>query len=367
MFLKKNHPHASPSKFSGHPEAIKGVVYHGTTLKRELREILISATVILAVILSGTLGYTFIEGWKPFDALYMTVITLASVGYMEIHPLSTAGRAFTIVLILTGIGLITVLFTTIAQKVVQQQLFLAIRDRRMGEQIRRLEGHTIICGFSRLARIAIRELLASGMKVVVVESDSHRALEARDLGYLVVQGDATHDETLLAAGIQRARSLVTLLPKDADNLYVILSCKELSPEMFIMTRAEDEAGEKKLQRAGASRIISPYRVGGQKIAEGLTRPYVTEFLDLAVSSTGSHLQLEEIRIPHGSPLHGVTLREAELRQRTNVIVAAIIMPNGHMHFNPDGSTQIKEGSTFIALGLREELFLLEKLLIGEVS
>jgi voltage-gated potassium channel len=235
----------------------------------------------------------------------------------------------------------------------------------MGEQIRKLEGHTIICGFSRLARIAIRELLASGLRVVIIESDQNRATEARQMGYLVVQGDATHDEILLAAGIQRARSIVTLLPKDADNLYVILSCRELSPELFIMTRAEDEAGEKKLQRAGATRIISPYRVGGQKIAEGLTRPYVTEFLDLAVSSTGSHLQLEEIRIPHGSPLHGKNLRDAELRQRTNVIVAAIIMPNGTMHFNPDANTEIKEGATFIVLGLREELFRLERLLLGE--
>lgn len=339
----------------------------GHRFYREMREILFCVSTIVLFLLIGTLGFSSIEGWTFFDSLYMTVITLGSVGFQEVHPLSVPGRAFTIVLILTGLGLITVLFTTIAQKVVQQQIFFAFRDRRMGEQIRKLEGHTIICGFSRLARIAIRELLAAGTKVVIIESEPHRAGEARELGYLVVQGDATHDETLLAAGIQRARSLVTLLPKDADNLYVILSCRELSPELFIMTRAEDEAGEKKLQRAGASRIISPYRVGGQKIAEGLTRPYVTEFLDLAVSSTGSHLQLEEIRIPHGSPLHGHTLRDAELRQRTNVIVAAIIMPNGTMHFNPDGSTEIREGSTFIALGLREELLRLEKLLLGELA
>jgi voltage-gated potassium channel len=332
---------------------------------REIREILLSISIIALFLLLGTLGFSFIEGWSLFDSLYMTVITLGSVGYQEVHPLTQPGRAFTIILILTGLGLMTVLFTTIAQKVVQQQIFLAIRDRRMGEQIRKLEGHTIICGFSRLARIAIRELLASGMRVVIIESDQNRATEARQMGYLVVQGDATHDEILLAAGIQRARSIVTLLPKDADNLYVILSCRELSPELFIMTRAEDEAGEKKLQRAGATRIISPYRVGGQKIAEGLTRPYVTEFLDLAVSSTGSHLQLEEIRIPHGSPLHGRNLRDAELRQRTNVIVAAIIMPNGTMHFNPDANTEIKEGATFIVLGLREELFRLERLLLGE--
>jgi voltage-gated potassium channel len=332
---------------------------------REIREIFFYILIMLGVLLVGTLGFYFIEGWSLFDSLYMTVITLASVGYQEVHPMDTPGRLFTIILILTGLGLMTVLFTTIAQKVVQQQIFFAIRDRRMSEQIRKLEGHTIICGFSRLARIAIKELLASGTQVVIIESDPIRSGEARDMGYMVIQGDATHDDILLASGIQRARSLVTLLPKDSDNLYVILSCREFSPELFIMTRAEDEAGEKKLQRAGASRIISPYRVGGQKIAEGLMRPYVTEFLDLAVSSTGSHLQLEEIRIPHGSPLHGHTLREAELRQKTNVIVAAIIMPNGNMHFNPDGSTEIKEGSTFIALGLREELLRLEKLLLGE--
>lgn len=333
-------------------------------LRQEILEVLWYFVILSSVILFGTLGYHNIEGWTLFDSLYMTVITLGAVGFQEVHPLSYEGRLFTILLIVLGLGLITVLFSTIAQKIIQRQLFFAFRGRRMLEVIKKLEGHTIFCGFGRLTRIAAFELRQAGVKLVIVEKDETRAQEARQAGYLVVEGDAATDETLLQAGVRRANRLVSLLPKDSDNLYVILTCRELGPDLFIMSRAEDEAGEKRLRRAGANRLISPYRVGGQKIAEGLMRPYVTDFLDLAVSSNRGHLQIEEIRIPPGSPMVGLTLQSANLRQETNVIVAAIISQSGRMIFNPDGGTMIEGGATFIAMGLKQELLKLEELLLG---
>jgi voltage-gated potassium channel len=336
-------------------------------MNRQISEITWFLFVTSSVLLFGTVGYSHIEGWPLFDSLYMTVITLAAVGFQEVHPLSNKGRLFTILLITLGVGLVTVVFSTIAQKIVQRQIFGALRGKRMQDLIRKLEGHTIFCGYGRLTRIAAAELREAGVKLVIIEREALRAQEARDAGFLVVEGDATVDETLLQAGVRKANRLVSLLPKDSDNLYVILTCRESGPDLFILSRAEDEVGEKRLRRAGANRLISPYRVGGQKIAEGLMRPYVTDFLDLAVSSSQGHLQIEEIRIPAESPMVGFSLQEAALRQKTNVIVAAIISPSGRMIFNPDASTKIEGGSTFIAMGLKQELLKLEALLLGEAA
>lgn len=334
-------------------------------LAREVLEIAIYLGTSLLVVAVGTLGYYLIEGWGLFDSFYMTVITLASVGYAETHPLSDAGRAFTVILITLGIGFFTALYALIGQKLIQRQFLAAYKGKRMLDDIRRLSQHTIFCGFGRLTRVAAAELRQAQVKLVIIDKDPSRIEEAKEMGFLVLEGDATDDETLLQAGIRRANRLVAVLPKDADNLYVVLTSRELNPELFIMSRAEDESGEKRLRRAGANKVVSPFRVGGQKIAEGLVRPYVTDFLDLAVSSNAGHLQIEEIRIPLESPLAGLTLREAELRQKTNVIVAAIISRAGKMLFNPDADTVIEGGSTFIALGLKDELVELERLLLGE--
>jgi voltage-gated potassium channel len=238
----------------------------------------------------------------------------------------------------------------------------------MLEIIKNLNEHTIFCGFGRLTKIAAYELKqADGETLVIIDSNPDRVLEAREEGFLVVEGDATSDEVLTEAGIMRAKRLVTLLPKDSDNLYVVLTSRELNPNLFLLSRTEDEAGEKRLKRAGADRVISPYRVGGLKIAEGLVRPYVTDFIDLAVSSHYGHLQIEEIRVPSTTPLAGLTLRESELRQKSNVMVAAIISQDGEMQFNPDADTRILAGSTLIALGLKADLLQLEGLLMGKGS
>jgi voltage-gated potassium channel len=330
-----------------------------------LNEVIILLVLIVLFLSLGTAGYSLIEGWRVFDSLYMTVITLAGVGYQEVHPLSDAGRIFTIIIILLGLGVVAVFFTTITQLVVQRQLDWVIKGRRTMDIIKKMQGHTIICGFGRIARVAAEELRASNVNLVIVERDPTRVEMAQEQGYLVIEGDATDDETLLEAGIQRARSVVSLLPKGSDNLYVVLTSKELNKDLLIVTRAEDEKSEKRLKTAGAKKIFSPYRIGGQRIADGLLRPYVTNFLDLAASSSEATLSLEELQIPEDSLLVGKTLHGIELRKKSNVIVAAIISKGKEMKFNPHADTVIEGGATFIVLGEREELTKLEKLLVAD--
>lgn len=335
----------------------------GATLSESVvKEFVILLCLIVFILSLGTLGYVLIEGWNGFDSLYMTVITLAGVGFQEVHPLTDSGRLFTIVIILLGFGIVGVFFSTITQIVVQRQLSWVFRGKRVKDIINKLNNHTLICGFGRIARVAAKELRHNKVDLVIVEIDKDRAEEARNLGYLVVEGDATDDETLLEAGIQRASRLVSLLPKGSDNLYVVLTSRELNDKLYIITRAEDEKFEKRLKSAGASRLFSPYQYGGMRIAEGIVRPYITNFLDLAAASDNGSLSMEELLIPTDSPLIGNTLRGVDLRRKCNVIVAAIILGD-NMMFNPSADTMIEGGATFIVLGERGELTKLEKLVI----
>lgn len=319
---------------------------------------------LAAVLVLGSVGFHLIEGWSLFDGLYMTVITLSTVGYGEIHPLSQMGRVLAMLLILFGVGILTTFIGVLTQNIFERQFFWILERRRMQQTIDKLQGHTIFCGYGRLCRIAAQHFLDSGEKPVILERDERRCEEARQSGLLVVQGDSATDDGLMRAGILRAKRIVSLLPKDADNLYVILTSRELNPNIFVLSRAEDEIGEKRLTRAGANKVLSPYRLGGQKIAEGLLRPYVTDFLDLAVSGAEGSLQIEEIQIPDTSPVAGQTLQDCALRQKTNIIVAAIISKGGEMRFNPSGDTRIEPGSTLIGLGYKKDFISLENLLLG---
>lgn len=319
-----------------------------------------------------------IEGWQFLDSLYMTVITLAAVGFSEVHPLTPAGRIFTIILIILGLGLVTVLFSTIAQKIIHQEVLQSFRGKKMLDQIQKLSGHTIFCGFGKLARYSAEYLHDLNDKIVIIDKSPEQIKLAKGLGFLTIEGDATSEEILVRAGINKATKLVSLLNKDSDNVFVILTSRELSKGLFILTRAEEENSEKYLLRAGANKVMSPYRTSGQKIAEGLRRPYVTDFLNLAVSGKSStngryrtdasyneesSIIIEEIKIPLNSPINGQTLKESELRQKTNVIVVAIVDSTGHMTFNPSGDTKVVGGETFIVLGIKNELRELEEVLM----
>ena len=314
-----------------------------------------------SIIAFGVAGYAIIEKWNIFDSLYMTIITLGGIGYGEVHPLSHEGRAFTMLLI--SLGLITTgsIFTIVTNKIIQRQFISVFQRRKMREEISSLLNHTIICGYGRLARSAAKELQLNNLPVVVIENMQERAELALQSGFLVVRGDAASDEILKKAGIQKAKNLITVLPKDADNLYVILNARELAPKITIITRSEDEAGEKRLLRAGADKVVSPHRMGGLKIAEGVLKPFVTEFFDVSAAKNGTGLIVEEIRINDQSPLANKTLKESKIRQSSKIMIAAIIKDTGEMELSPDGDTILHPNSTLIVLGTKQSLLEFEKI------
>lgn len=329
---------------------------------KEARELIVLLLFFITVILFGVLGYELIEGWDFLDSIYMTVTTLATVGFGEVHPLSPPGRIFTIILVLFGVGVVAVALSTIAKHVVEQQLFHLFEKSRMEDMIINMKDHTIICGYGRLGRIAAGDFKDEGEPVVIIERNPESARLAREAGFPVIEGDATLDTALTEAGILRARSLVSLLSSDSENLYVVLTSRELHPDLFIISRTEDERGENRLLRAGANRTVSPYREGGQKIASALLRPYVTDFIDKAVSGEGK-LIIEEIQVASGSPVTGQTLQGIRIREKTNIIVAAIVRPGGEVILNPGGDTSIETGSTMIVLGERDKVKELEALIV----
>ena len=328
------------------------------------RELIIGAALLISVLSFGTAGYVILEGWNAFDALYMTVITLATIGYGETHELSTVGRAFTIILIFLGLGIGTVVIGSMWKATIEGQLArLFDRRRKVEEKIKQLNGHCIFCGFSRLGRTAAEELRRAGETIVIIELNEARAREAEQAGFFVIKGDATLDESLMTAGLDRAKRLVSLLPRDSDNLYVILTARELKPDMYIVSRAEDEIGEKRLKRAGVDRLVSTYRLAARKLADGLLRPYVTDFFDIA--GTGSDgWKIEEIKVTPSSPMCGKTLKDLALRQKANVSIAAIVSPNGELSLNPGGDWVLEANSMLLAIGWQGDIRALEGLVIG---
>ena len=328
------------------------------------RKGLFLVTLLVLVFVFGTLGYIEFEGWSVLDAFYMTVITLATIGYGEVHPLTTAGRIFTIVLIFVGLGIFAVMVGSVSHAVVDRQFHrLFDRSKKMRERIKEMHNHTIFCGFSRLSRTAASELRKAGEEIVVIESDQVRGREAEQAGFLVVYGDATLDESLTSAGVERAKRLVTLLPRDSDNVYVTLTARELNSALYIVSRAEDEVGEKRLKRAGVDRLVSAYRLAARKLADGLMRPYITDFFEIAGTGVAGW-KIEEIKVPASSSICGKTLRDLALRQTANVSIAAIISPQGKFQLNPQGDTVLGADSTLIAVGWKADIETLEGLVVG---
>ncbi len=298
-----------------------------------------------------------IEGWSFLDALYMTVITLASVGYKEIHDLSLNGRVFTIVLIISGVGTVTFAVTAGAKLVLEGEFKEIFGRKRLEKKIKELKNHYIVCGYGRMGKIICRELKEKHIKFIVIEKQSRPLDERGDM--LIVEGDATRDEILREVGIERAKGLISVLPTDAENLFVVLSARELNPQLFIVARAGEEGSEQKLMRAGADRVVSPYHIGGLRIAHTVLKPAVVDFIEFATKSGNIDLQMEEIAIREDSKLAGLTLDECGIGRDLGIIVVAIKKPTGDMKFNPTFRTAIKAGDTLIALGEISKLKALE--------
>jgi voltage-gated potassium channel len=305
---------------------------------------------LLLVIAGGTAGYELIEGWSAWDALYMTVITVTTVGYREVHPLSRVGEGFTIVLLIGGVGTALYTFTLLATLVVEGGLHLRMEQRRTRRMIDDLEDHFIICGFGRIGSVVADEFRREGTPFVIVERDPERVHEVIAAGMLAVEADASREEVLRRLGIERARGLIAAVGTDAENVYAILTARVLAPNLFIVARAETDDAERKLLRAGASRVLSPYHIGAVQMAQTALRPAVVDFVQLATSSGNLELAMEQIKIAPGSELADRSLVEANLRQRFSVIVVGIQRGGGLMEFNPSADALMRPGDDLVVLG-----------------
>ena len=326
-------------------------------MTRPIRRFLV---VLIGIGLAGTIGFMTLEGWNVLDALYMTVITLSTVGFGEIHPISAAGKIFIIVLITAGVGAVAYLFSTLSQYVVSGALTGSFRSRRMQRTIDALSGHFIVCGYGRVGQHVVSDLEDRGRRSVVIEHDSTTAERLADR--LVVIGDAADDDTLRRAGIDRARGLVAATGDDADNLFITLSARSLNPNTLIVARANDPASEPKLLRAGATHVISPFSISGHRIASQLLNPSITDFLDVVMHSADLELWLEEVTVTAGSDLEGKAMETAMLRLEVGANIIAIRRAE-HRGFTtvPQTGLQVQSGDVMIALGTQEQLHALSKL------
>lgn len=319
---------------------------------------------IVAVSSLGTAGYMLLEGWGLLDAAYMTLTTMTTVGYQEVRPLSDTGRVFTMLVIIFGVTGIFAVIGVGSTIILQVQLNKLFGRRKLEKKIAKLKNHYIVCGYGRMGRIICQELARKGIPFVVVEKN-REVFETIDESILAIHGDDSREETLLQAGIDRARGLVSVVSSDAANVYITLTARQLAPKIFIVARAGEEGSEKKLLRAGADKVISPYVIGGGRIAQAILRPAVVDFIELVTQSEHLDLQMEEVEVTGQSSLCNVSLPESGIRQNLNIIIVAIKKSAGHMVFNPSSATVLEAGDRLIALGGMESLGRLEEIARGQ--
>jgi voltage-gated potassium channel len=325
------------------------------------RRYLLMSAIPIVLLGAGTAGYHLIEGWRPLDAFYMTVITLTTVGFQEVHPLSSAGRVFTVFLSLGGVFTLFYVGVELVGGVVSGEVRKALGRQRMARNLSELKNHLVVCGFGRMGHLVCREFSKLGLDFVVIDRLPELLRDFAMPHGIALHGDATSDEVLRKAGVERARGLVTAAASDADNLYVTMSARFLNDRLFIVARAEEEAAEKKLLRAGANRVVSPYAIGGQRVAQAVLRPAVMDFIELATRSEHLELQIEETEVAAGSRLAGGRLKESGLRQELGIIIVAVKRPDGKMVFNPSPDLVISPADILITLGPRHQLDRLEEM------
>jgi len=330
-------------------------------MSRLARRFLFLVSAVLVTLAIGTVGFVIIADYPPFDAFYMTLTTMTTVGYGEIHPLGHAGRVFNSFLIVFGVTTIFIAIGAMTQTIIEQEFGEAIGKRRNKRMIDKLKDHYIVCGFGRVGRGAAAELQHAHVPFVVVDMSPDRVEMAINAGMLAVAADSTRDETLRQLGIDRARGLVAALATDADNLFVLLSAKGLNRKIYVAARAAEESAEEKMRRAGADAVFAPYSITGHRLAQALLRPHVVQFLDFTTQDIGMDVSIEQVRVAETSEVVSKTIKEMQLSRDLGVIVMAIRKNDGKMLFNPPADTAVNGGDYLIVMGQMQKLRALENL------
>jgi len=320
-----------------------------------LRRLIYAFAVFLAVLVLGTLGYMLIGGWSFFDGLYMTAITMGGVGYREIHPLTQAGQIWTMVVIFGGVGALGFTVVTVTDFMVEGHFTGILEGRRMEKRIASMSGHYVVAGLGRVGFVVAEELEQHGRDFVIIDCDEEALGRARERGWAALKGNATEEETLVEAGIERAAGLIAALDNDASNVFVTLTARGLAPRALIVARATAPSAEAKLLRSGADRVITPTEIGGRRMAAMITRPDVVDYLDVVAGGSGLDLKLEQISLGDGDPYVGLTIGAAHIRSRTGAYVLAVRHEDGGVDRNPEPELTMQAGDQLVVLGTEEQL------------
>ncbi len=325
------------------------------------RKVLFLLTGFVFILVGGTIGYIYLEGYNVTDALYLTIITVATVGYGDMVPHHPGGKILTVVLVLVGVSFVMYMFSKIVEAMVEGGLREILGKRQMKKQLDHLENHYIICGHGRIGSVICQTLRENNKQFVVIEKNEKEVQKISKKGYVVIQGEAAHDDVLIAARIHRALALITVVSSDADNVFNTLTAKGINPKVTVLARSSGENGSAtKLKRAGADKVISPYSIGGKRMAQSMLRPHVTDFIDLTMYSRDMPLCLDEILVTEEAPIHEKTLQQSNLRQQYDIIVIGIKRHGEEMQFNPKPDSVILSGDILIVLGMEQQLSALEK-------
>ena len=326
------------------------------------RHLVISIALSTLIIILGTVGYMLIEGWGALDSLSMTIITIAAVGYREVHEISGMGRLFTIFVIFSGVGFTLYVAAAVVQFMVEGRIRVIMGRRRLDRKINRIKNHYIICGYGRIGRVLCRDLGRVSMNIVIIERNPDLVPLMDQDGVLYISGEATDEANLRKAGIERAKGLIAALATDTENVFLVLTARQLAPDLQIIARASQEESKSKLKAAGANSVESPYEMGAVSMAQHIIRPTVTSFLDIAFEHKRKDIQMEEIPVSESSELVNVMLKDSGIRQNFNLIIIAIKNPDGEMMFNPSFEAVIQPNDTVIAVGEVDNLEKLERIL-----
>ncbi len=327
-----------------------------------MRKLKISLYLLIVTILFGIFGYHIIENMSIFDSFYMTIITISTVGFSEIKPLTGAGRIVTLLIIVFGITNGAYAIGNLIRMFIEGEIRKTFGRKKVEKQISNLVNHYIICGYGRIGSLICHELHRHGIEFVVIENDLNTVKKLENDGFLYLNMDASSDDSLIKAGIKKAKGIITAVRSDADNVFITLTAKGLNPDIFVLSRASDEKNEVKLKRAGATRVVSPYILGGRRMAQVLIRPTVVDFMDIAITESEIGLKMEEVLIKRGSNLIGKNLVESNLRKDYGVIIVLIKKYNGEMIFNPRPDEILGENDVLVMIGKHDDMIRMNEII-----